>query len=231
MLIINDSVLYNEDDGCLDNNHLGMSVTMAPSSNRLFLILISNHGSPVERDEILKSVWDEYGLRSSNSNLNQYISMLRKQLVQVGLPEDTIITIPKVGFMLNGNLSVKKIENASINNKKNLSNKKNYNFIYFFVALFFSLLCFFATLIYFKNYHIPSIKTTTINGYNKNCIVKSISDISLLKHYDLLNIGDCDSNTEYFTFLDKDGLSSRLIATCKKTRGEKFVYCVNNLGD
>lgn len=110
MLIINDSVLYNEDDGCLDNNHLGMSVTMAPSSNRLFLILISNHGSPVERDEILKSVWDEYGLRSSNSNLNQYISMLRKQLVQVGLPEDTIITIPKVGFMLNGNLSVKKLK-------------------------------------------------------------------------------------------------------------------------
>ncbi|EDH6598875.1 transcriptional regulator, partial [Salmonella enterica subsp. enterica serovar Goverdhan] len=96
MYIINNEVSFNEEDGHLENSAAEVSVLMATSTRRLLDVLISNQGNPVERDCLLKTVWDDNGLRSSNSNLNQYISILRKQLAQVGLPDNTVITLPRV---------------------------------------------------------------------------------------------------------------------------------------
>ncbi|EGB2808513.1 winged helix-turn-helix domain-containing protein [Salmonella enterica] len=81
---------------------------MAATTRRLLAVLISNHGNPVERDCLLKKVWDDNGMRSSNSNLNQYISILRKQLLQVGLPDNAVITIPRVGFMFSPDIEVRR---------------------------------------------------------------------------------------------------------------------------
>ena len=108
MLIISNDVLFNEEEGQLVNQAADISVMMAASTRRLLEILILNQGNPVGRDSLLKMVWDDNGMRSSNSNLNQYISILRKQLGQVGLPDDTVITIPRVGFMFNPEIEVRR---------------------------------------------------------------------------------------------------------------------------
>ncbi|EBW2650680.1 hypothetical protein DEI20_23995 [Salmonella enterica subsp. enterica serovar Newport] len=107
MYVLNEDISFNEEDGHLHNQTADESVLMAASTRRLLVVLISNQGNPVTRDSLFKMVWDDHGMRSSDSNLNQYISILRKQLGQVGLPDDAIITIPRVGFMFNPEINVR----------------------------------------------------------------------------------------------------------------------------
>ncbi|MDJ0476207.1 hypothetical protein QNA27_21415 [Pantoea eucalypti] len=59
------------------------------------------------REILLTEVWDKYGLRGSNSNLNQYLSMLRRALAAYGC-ENLIITIPKIGIRLNTDISIER---------------------------------------------------------------------------------------------------------------------------
>ena len=75
---INARLIYDATDGTLtlpgsDEPDSQLSIT---ASALLYFFL--RHTGVVSRDEVLKKVWDDNGLTSSNSNLNQYLSMLRK---------------------------------------------------------------------------------------------------------------------------------------------------------
>ncbi|KAA5948828.1 winged helix family transcriptional regulator [Pantoea sp. Bo_2] len=56
-----------------------------------------HHTELVSRNQVLKKVWDDNGLTSSNSNLNQYLSMLRKTLRHYDV--DNIIVSVSRGFL------------------------------------------------------------------------------------------------------------------------------------
>lgn len=108
---INESIIYTPDDGSLkliDNNNRIYSgeISLAPTANRLLAMLISHHGSILQRDELLDNVWDAHGLRASNNSLNQYISVLRRNFSDIGVEETVIVTIPTVGFMFSKDISV-----------------------------------------------------------------------------------------------------------------------------
>lgn len=108
---INESIIYTPDDGTLkliDNNNRIYSgeISLAPTANRLLAMLISHHGSILQREELLDSVWDAHGLRASNNSLNQYISVLRRNFSDIGVEDAVIITIPTVGFMFSKDISV-----------------------------------------------------------------------------------------------------------------------------
>lgn len=108
---INESIIYTPDDGTLkliDNNNRIYSgeISLAPTANRLLAMLISHHGSILQRDELLDNVWDAHGLRASNNSLNQYISVLRRNFSDIGVEDTVIITIPTVGFMFSKDISV-----------------------------------------------------------------------------------------------------------------------------
>ncbi len=59
-------------------------------------------------------VWEKHGLEPSNNSLNQYVSQLRKLMNHFHLPEDSIRTVPREGFVLKSELDIN-IENQSEN--------------------------------------------------------------------------------------------------------------------
>lgn len=103
--IIDGSVSYNSDDCSLNHLPTQESLSLSISSGRLLERLLNSAGEILPRDVLLTEVWDKYGLRGSNSNLNQYLSMLRRALAAFGC-ENLIITIPKVGIRLNSEIPI-----------------------------------------------------------------------------------------------------------------------------
>lgn len=108
---INETIIYNPDDGTVNvvddiSQTVVAEISLAPTANRLLNILISHQGSVLQREELLEQVWDNYGLKSSNNSLNQYVSMLRRNFADLGLEEMSIVTVPRVGFMFSQDLQV-----------------------------------------------------------------------------------------------------------------------------
>ncbi|MFC0225277.1 transcriptional regulator [Serratia aquatilis] len=97
----NDRVLFYVDSGTLGPSDLSNEPTpISNPSSRLLLLLIAHYGEPVNREVIFKKVWDDYGMISSNNNLNQCVSKLRRLIRMMGIGEEVIATVPKMGFML-----------------------------------------------------------------------------------------------------------------------------------
>lgn len=105
-LTINDVVYFNINDYSLKNLVTNDSITLPVSAGCIFLILIKNRGDIVLRDTILEESWQHFGLEISNNTLNQYISLLRKNLVRLGIEDEVIKTIPKVGFCFSEEVSI-----------------------------------------------------------------------------------------------------------------------------
>ncbi|MCG9537580.1 winged helix-turn-helix domain-containing protein, partial [Providencia huaxiensis] len=63
------------------------NIELSKPAARLFneIILLNLKKGIATRDELLTSVWEEYGLVGSNNNLNTYISEIRKKLEQIGI--------------------------------------------------------------------------------------------------------------------------------------------------
>ena len=106
---INATLYYDACDGSLtlpgsDQPDTHLSIT----ANALLFFFIRNPGI-ISRDEVLKKVWDDNGLTSSNSNLNQYLSLLRKTLRYYGV-ENIIITIPKGNLELNPEVVIELVD-------------------------------------------------------------------------------------------------------------------------
>lgn len=103
----NDRVLFDGDSGTLGPSDFSDEPTsISNPAKRLLLLLIANYGKPVEREVIFKKVWDDYGMISSNNNLNQCVSKLRRVLKVMGIDDEVIATVPKIGFMLRREIQV-----------------------------------------------------------------------------------------------------------------------------
>lgn len=104
--LINGVLKYNSDDGTLyliDGS--ADMLTLSRIANELLYIMVGNSGNPLSREHILNELWTKKGLSSSGNNLNNYMSMLRKVLSNLGFSE-VIITIPKHGFMFNADVEI-----------------------------------------------------------------------------------------------------------------------------
>ncbi|WP_434462585.1 winged helix-turn-helix domain-containing protein [Serratia plymuthica] len=75
---------------------------MTKPASRLLLELIQNNKKNITRDDLLEKVWTTYGFTASNAGLNNYISELRKAFALLGLVNEIIVTIPKLGFRFEG---------------------------------------------------------------------------------------------------------------------------------
>jgi len=109
---IDGNITYNTDDCTLSHLPTQESLSLSISTGRLFERLLTSEGDILSRDTLLTDVWDKYGLRGSNSNLNQYLSILRRALAAYGC-ENLIITIPKVGIRLNTDIPVERTASSS----------------------------------------------------------------------------------------------------------------------
>lgn len=99
--VIEDKIVFNPEDNTLSlQDNTDCQVTISNPARRILLLLIEHHGTVVQRDTLFQKVWDDFGLVSSNNNLNHCISKLRKVINTLGHSNDVIITVPKVGFLL-----------------------------------------------------------------------------------------------------------------------------------
>lgn len=107
----NDRIIFDVDTGTLSLSDLfDDSVTISNPSKRLLQLLIAHQGDAVGREVIFKKVWDDYGMVSSNNNLNQCVSKLRRVIKALGIDGEMIVTVPKVGFMLHSEIQVEPCE-------------------------------------------------------------------------------------------------------------------------
>ncbi|BBR58355.1 MULTISPECIES: winged helix-turn-helix domain-containing protein [unclassified Klebsiella] len=106
---INARFIYDATDGTLtlpqsDEPDSQLSITASA-----LLDFFLRHPGIVSREEVLKKVWDDNGLTSSNSNLNQYLSMLRKTCRHYGI-DNIIITVSRGYLQLNPDVLVEPLD-------------------------------------------------------------------------------------------------------------------------
>ncbi|MCC4106628.1 winged helix-turn-helix domain-containing protein [Serratia ureilytica] len=98
IFIINESILYNEDEGTLMHiDNASNKIALLKPTSRLLSLFIKNNNKLLLRERLLNDVWVDHGLKASNNNLNNYVSGLRKSLAQFGA-EEIIVTYPRQGF-------------------------------------------------------------------------------------------------------------------------------------
>jgi len=105
VFIIAEIVYFNPEDGTLTHSETSETVKLTITASRLLEYFLSSDELLLDREKILKEVWDAHGYQGSNSSLNQYISILRRTLAAFGF-SDFIITVPKVGFRIDPAISV-----------------------------------------------------------------------------------------------------------------------------
>lgn len=109
---INAFILYDAVDGTLSLKDDEVDTQLSITANALLFYFIQHRGI-VSRDEVLKAVWDDNGLVSSNSNLNQYLSLLRKAFRQYGI-ENIIVTVARGRLEFNSDVSLELIDDIKI---------------------------------------------------------------------------------------------------------------------
>ncbi|MBI6528219.1 winged helix-turn-helix domain-containing protein [Proteus vulgaris] len=109
---INALIYYDATDGAISLEKDSIDTHLSITANALLFYFIQ-HPGVVNRDEVLKRVWDDNGLVSSNSNLNQYLSLLRKTFRHYGI-ENIIVTIAKGRLEFNPDISVELIDDSTL---------------------------------------------------------------------------------------------------------------------
>lgn len=103
--LINNEITFRTDDGVIASLSLPEhSVVLSVTAKRIFTYLLEQRGKVVSRDELFVNVWDKNGFQASNNSLSQYISLIRRVLLDFGCLQEVIQTIPRVGFLIPENL-------------------------------------------------------------------------------------------------------------------------------
>lgn len=81
-------------------------LTLSNPASQCLLLLIQHHGQVVEREHFFQQVWLNNGSQVTNNNFYQNISLLRRAFKELGLNDELIITVPKVGIRLSMELAI-----------------------------------------------------------------------------------------------------------------------------
>lgn len=110
---INARFIYDATDGTLtlpESTEPDSQLSITAST--LLYFFLRNTGI-ISREEVLKKVWDDNGLTSSNSNLNQYLSMLRKTFRHYGI-DNIIVTVSRGYLQLNPDVSIEAVDESPL---------------------------------------------------------------------------------------------------------------------
>ncbi len=246
---INACLIFNAVDGTLtpcdgSTSESHLSVT----ASTLLLFFLQNTGV-VNRDEVLKRVWDDNGHISSNSNLNQYLSMLRKTFRLYGV-DNVILSISRGNLQLNPAISVAVLTSSpdflsiAAHTKQDKSSKE-YRFSlrpthwHIASAILLSVTCLLivftfygelaasaATLTHLRQDQCElSAQEEMLATFNQTAYVKNFSAVRKK-----LNI-ECSAGRKFIFFyadkLQKQALGRVFLAHCAKQRRNDFSYCDN----
>lgn len=194
-------------------DHEDESIILPSTLGRLLTHLIESSGKIVEREELLTLIWDKWGLTPSTNALRQTVSQLRQIFRKLGIEEEVIETIPRVGVRIDTS-KVQVIDGTPvIENKQNIKKVKNRHrwpslIVFLIVALLFAVGFF-----YYKNKGLnDNFDGFTLNYFMKvgNCAIYTLkADINenhLMKsHFDQKNLEKeipCIKNAIYIVDYD-----------------------------
>ncbi|MGX5087727.1 winged helix-turn-helix domain-containing protein [Enterobacter sp. UPMP2052] len=99
--LIDLAMLYEVDTGMIMvNGEEESSIKLSNQAARLLYELIINNGKTLDRDDLIKKVWEEHGFSGSSVSLNVAISEIRKAFRILGRDPMLIKTIRGKGFSL-----------------------------------------------------------------------------------------------------------------------------------
>lgn len=238
---INDSIYFSDEQHMIwssDNEDDKVSITS--TTCRLFSFLLQSQGDVLTRDCILIEVWDAYGLRSTNNTLNKYISDLRNIMKRIGLVDDVIITLPKVGFKISESIDIEVIdqkESLSPNNKSHLP----LSMVKLCTVIILTLVFVCAFFFYKPQYTVLNQSTYPI-GKIKNCSIYSLKNNPKFTNSNTLifanriiekNGIECDSNRIIYINvsddLNKKNIRRSFVANCIVNTPENLIYTCDNI--
>lgn len=124
--IINEAVEFHPATSTLrDLHNPDVMVALNSPAGRCLLLLISRVGTIVTQQEFMDIVWKQSGMRVTSNAYYQNISVLRKGLKRIGLGEDIIVTIPRIGLTLASGTRIRKLTTEALVE----INHENANFI------------------------------------------------------------------------------------------------------
>lgn len=103
--LIGKAIVFYPEQSRLVNLLKGSASLNAPASQCL-LLLIENKHRVIPQHEFFKEVWEDRGTYVTANTFYQNISILRRCLKEVGLKEELVITVPKIGLTLSKTISV-----------------------------------------------------------------------------------------------------------------------------
>lgn len=86
------------------------SVPLSPACNHLLEMFLKSAGVVLSREQILDNFWQETGATPSSNSLNAYVSAIRRGLSSLGIDQEAITTVYKVGFVFNPVIRIQKTE-------------------------------------------------------------------------------------------------------------------------
>ncbi|MCW1834572.1 helix-turn-helix domain-containing protein [Pantoea ananatis] len=85
------------------------SVPLSPACNHLLEMFLKSAGVVLAREQILDNFWQETGATPSSNSLNAYVSAIRRGLSSLGIEQEAITTVYKVGFVFNPAIRIQKL--------------------------------------------------------------------------------------------------------------------------
>ncbi|HEM8293728.1 TPA: winged helix-turn-helix domain-containing protein [Providencia stuartii] len=158
MYLINDDIEFDEISGALYSLTLKEERKILAPSSRLLKHLIDHQDEVISQKELFKIGWMDKERFVTNNAFYQNILLIRKAFKELGCNYDVITTVPKKGYMLNENVTYKKIilepvdlgdkikdivsltqekKDIKVNTKEKIKTKKIYLFLFLFLMLFF----------------------------------------------------------------------------------------------
>ncbi|WP_340139927.1 winged helix-turn-helix domain-containing protein [Enterobacter kobei] len=123
---INEHLRYDPQSATLYSpEHYENTLTLSRVNNSMLLLFITHNNQLLSREYLLKELWENQGLDSSNNNLNNNLSILRKSLTICGC-EDVIKTVPKKGLIFSAHtidILPREIKNNKHADKKDIQER------------------------------------------------------------------------------------------------------------
>lgn len=237
---ISDTVRFKPADGAIwsiDSPEQVINLTI--TNCNLLCMLLNNKGVILSRENILEDIWDKQGLRSSNNTLNQYISILRRTFSLLGIDEEVIKTIPKVGFCFNEAISVAK-EYSPVPSEiatRESAPKERTQYYFYRVMMSILTLCILALIAYVLSQNKKfSLETSTTGvGQYDTCEIRVLPQYTRGQSRDLLEASNdlikrnnikCLPGKEFISKPESRGSGRAFLAECvvDKKRNEYF-FC------
>lgn len=232
--VINNSAVFDDIDGSLYVlGDEGNPKKIPNAAVRLLKMFVDNTGEILSKELIINEVWVKHGFSDSGNNLYHYTSLLRKELSQHGV-EDSIVTVPKVGFKFHPKeLTVNEIKAPPDAIKSGFTKKlgrwKIQKKIYIFIPIFVVFMIITMSLFTFhldryNRYLKPILVINKCNLYSLSLKTRLLNKEALIE--DLYKNGiDCSKNMQVF-FSKPKGYS--LMYSCYMDEKNTFKNPCNN---